>query len=113
MPTTSPMTRMLGAAGSPLGSRTDWTCRHSRWTGLSFTRGARTRREGALVTPASSNSSTPCGAGAALRFIASRRSQVARLTTNSPVASTLATESLKPPSVAWLPVAEKITCGGV
>src|SRR3546814_6062762 len=41
-------------------------------------------------------SSTPAGAGAEVTFIASRRSQVTTLQTNSPVRSTLARESFEP-----------------
>ncbi len=61
--------------------------------------GGFTTRAGVFESPASSNSSTPRGAGALLRFTASRSSCVARLNTNSSVARTLRRESFGPPSL--------------
>ena len=55
-----------------------------------------TMRDGAGARPARSISLIPWGKGADVAFIASRRSQVARLQTNSPVSVMFATESLKP-----------------
>ena len=62
-------------------------------------------RLGAGSRPAFSISLVPRGIGAEVMFIASRKSQVARLQTNSPVSSMKLTESL------W-PSLENITIGG-
>src|SRR3546814_15897619 len=86
----------------------------SRWTGEAFARGGLTSREGTISSPATAASSTPAGAGAEVTFIASRRSQVTTLQTNSPVRSTLARESFEPsggPS-ALRPPGANITQGG-
>src|SRR4029077_6379716 len=69
---------------------------HSSAQGESFTRGGFTSREGAAASPVFSISLTPRANGAAAPFICSRRSQVARLQTNSLVSSANATESLRP-----------------
>jgi hypothetical protein len=86
-------------------------CRHSRCAGADATRGGFTIREGARSSPASCISSTPRPTCAELLFISCRSSHVARLQTNSPVSSMLASVSLTPPS-AWLPFAPKTTIGG-
>src|SRR5260370_14676082 len=86
-------------------SETVGSPRHSIAQGASATRGGRTSRHGAGVRPAARNSSTPRGNGADVMFMASRRSQVARLQTNSPVSSMKLTESLRPSL-------EKQTTGG-
>ena len=69
---------------------------HSSAQGDAFTRGGLTSRDGAGSRPARSISLTPRGSGAEVAFIASRKSQVARLQTNSPVSSMKLTESLCP-----------------
>src|SRR5208283_4390676 len=84
---------------------------HSRLIGDSATLGARTRSQDAGVTPASSNSSTERPTSALEAFTAWRRSQVARLTTNSPVSRAFFTESFSPPSTCR-PLAQYITIGG-
>src|SRR5450756_3153264 len=66
---------------------------HSSAQGEAFTRGGLTSRERAGSRPARSISLTPRGSGAEVAFIASRKSQVARLQTNSPVSSMKLTES--------------------
>jgi hypothetical protein len=84
------------------------------WIGEAFTRGGFTSFDGTISSPATAASSTPAGAGAEVTFIASRRSQVTTLQTNSPVRSTLASESLEPsggPSVLR-PPGLNITQGG-
>src|SRR5438067_7594578 len=86
-------------------SETVCSTRHSIAQGASATRGGRTRRQGTGVRPAARNSSTPRGNGADVMFIALRKSQVARLQTNSPVSSMNVTESLRPSL-------EKQTTGG-
>jgi len=53
-----------------------------------FTLGGLTRTDGSFSKPAISVSSTSTGAAAQLMFIWSRKSQVAMLQTNSPVAMT-------------------------
>src|SRR5436309_15485329 len=93
--------------GLPAMSRSDTVCstRHSIAQGASATRGGRTSRHGAEVRPAERSSSMPRGNGADVVFMASRRSQLARLQTNSPVSSMKVTESLRP-------LLEKQTTGG-
>src|SRR5436309_10638989 len=81
------------------------TTRHSRAQGDSAMRGGRTSRDGAGVSPAASISLTPRGNVAEVAFMASRRSHVARLQTNSRVSSMKLTESLRPSL-------EKHTTGG-
>src|SRR3546814_13459903 len=82
--------------------------------GEAFIRGGVTSLDGTISSPATAASSTPTGAGAEVTFIASRRSQVATLQTNSPVRSALASESLEPsggPS-ALRPPGANMTTGG-
>ena len=68
-------------------------------------------RDGVAVRPAKANSSTSGSTLAEVAFISSDKASVARLTTNSPVASTLVSVSLRRP---WLirPLAANITAGG-
>ena len=95
--TTSPSTSQLfTAAPSAPCSWISWLSRHSKFTGLSSTRGAATSRPGARVRPATSNSSISGGAGAHVRFICCASAFVARLQQNSPVVATLATLSFQP-----------------
>ena len=96
-PTTRPITIRFGRSGDGPSSSATRGSTHSSWAGLSATRGGLTAAEGVLVRPARANSSSPCGAATELAFIASRSAQVARLTTNSPVAAMLARLSLGPP----------------
>src|SRR3954470_23237196 len=93
--------------GAPARSFRGSTSRslHSSAAGASATRGGLTRRDGAAANPAASNSLTPGGKGADVRFIARACFLVARLTTNSPVASTLRW-------LYFLPPLEKPTIGG-
>ena len=82
-------------AGPSSGSRaTVRSHLHSSATGDSATRGGFTIRQGAGVSPAKSSSLCPRGSGAEVAFIASRKSQVARLQTNSPVSSAKVIASL-------------------
>ena len=53
-------------------------------------------RDGAGVRPACAISFSPRGSGAEVSFMASRRSQVARLQTNSPVSSMKVSASFRP-----------------
>src|SRR5262245_19584824 len=69
--------------------------RHSSAQGEAATRGGLTSRDGAASSPASFISLTPRGNEAEVSFIAWRRSQVARLQTNSPVCSANSTESFR------------------
>src|SRR5277367_1926988 len=71
----------------------------------------RTRVDDTGVTPASSNSSTERSTHAALLLTAWRRSQVARLMTNSPVSRAFRTESFSPPQMCG-PFAQYMTIGG-
>ena len=95
--TTSPSTSQVSTA-VPSAPCSCCTCvqRHSKVTRLSATRGGRTSVEARGVRPASTNSSTSGGTAAQVVFIASARSRVARFHTNSPVACTLRTVSLRP-----------------
>src|SRR5882672_11349473 len=77
-------------------SRTVCSHLHSSAHGDALTRGGLTMREGAGSSLALSISFTPRANGAEVSFIWSRRSQVARLQTNSLVSSTKTTESLRP-----------------
>ena len=92
-PSTSQVSRFSPAA---VLSWTIWVSRHSKFTGLSRTLGAATRRLGACVRPAASNSSRPRGKSAEVRFICWARGAVARFQTNSPVSWILATVSFQP-----------------
>lgn len=82
-----------------------WVSRHSNDAGLAATRGGAIRREGAVASPASVNSSTSAGTIAALAFIASARARVARFQVNSRVAAMLAT-------LSFHPIDEKAISGG-
>src|ERR1700730_1827406 len=77
-------------------SRTVCNHRHSSAHGDAFTRGGRTSTLGAGSRPASRISLMPRGYGAEVAFIWVRRSQVARLQTNSRVSSTKAIVSFQP-----------------
>ncbi len=103
---TWPITRYW-LAGSPSTSRSStwWTTRHSIAHGLSATRGGVTSRDGAIVSPARSNSLRPRGSGADVSFIASRSSQVARFHTNSRSSPANVDES-------FAPKLEKASIGG-
>src|SRR5271165_634212 len=86
-------------------SRTVRSHLHSIAQGDAFTRGGLTSTDGADSRPVSFISSMPRGKGAELAFISPRRSQVARLQTNSPVSLTKVSES-------FFPSEENITIGG-
>src|SRR5262249_60068448 len=96
IPTTSPITidDRLARPSDPTSS-TVLKYLHSIATGERATRGGLTARDGTISMPTASGSLTPCGNSAELAFITSRRSQVARLNTNSPVASALICECLR------------------
>src|SRR5262245_464037 len=79
---------------------------HSSAHGDAATRGGLTSRDGAASRPVARISQVPRGSGAEVPFIWSRRSNVARLQTNSLVSSTNATESFGPSL-------ENITIGGL
>src|SRR5450432_176507 len=78
---------------------------HSNAQGEALTRGGFTSTDGAESRPVSLISLMPRANGAEVAFIGTRRSQVARLQTNSRVSSTNVTES-------FLPSEENITIGG-
>ena len=63
---------------------------HSSAAGEAATRGAFTTRQGAVASPAASNSLTPSGKESEEMFIASNKGRVQRLKTNSPVAMAFA-----------------------
>ena len=106
-----PNTTLLNVSPGPVGSMsTIRSSRHSMLAGEAATRGGFTITLGALSSPASSNSSAPYGASIELRFICSRRSQVTRFVTNSPVSRTLTMVSFSCRSAGALH--EKITTGG-
>src|SRR4029077_4429422 len=86
--------------------------RHSRLAGEAATRGGFTLIEGALSNLASVNSSTSGAAAADVALTASRRSKVARLNTNSPVARTFASVSFSARSPGVLQE-NRITGGAV
>lgn len=73
-----------------------WLTLHSKFTGLSPTRGTLTTFEGLGVSPLSSNSSISAATAAQLWFICSASGRVARFQTNSPVCSMLFRLSLRP-----------------
>ena len=81
------------------------TTLHSSAACASATRGALTSRHGAIARPAWTNSLSPRGSGAEVRFIACIRSRLARLATNSPLSRANDAESLQPSL-------EKPTIGG-
>jgi hypothetical protein len=95
------------STGTPSTSRSSKLCTtvHSSAHGLAATRGAATRRAGAIARPARSNSLTPRGTGAEVSFIASRSSQLGRFHTNSPESTANLAES-------FIPELENITIGG-
>src|SRR4249920_1617589 len=68
---------------------------HSICAGDSATRGGRTTRLGAGVSPASANSSTSGGTSAAVMLAAVAMASLTTLITNSPVSSTLRNVSLR------------------
>ncbi len=94
-----------------MGISTIFASRHSMCTGDSATRGAFTIREGALVSPATLNSSMPWGAAVEESLILCISSSVHRLNTNSPVSRTLRRLSFSPP---WScsPLAQYMITGG-
>src|ERR1700726_4460745 len=94
------------SAPSMSRSRTVCNHRHSSAHGDAFTRGGRTSTLGAGSRPASRISLMPRGYDAEEAFIWLRRSQVARLQTNSRVSSTKAI-------VSFQPLDENITIGGL
>src|SRR5215475_11452858 len=69
---------------------------HSRAHGVALMRGGLTSSEGAASRPTASISFTPQGKVHEVSFTASRRSQTARLQTNSPVCSTNVIVSFRP-----------------
>src|SRR5262245_16266617 len=79
---------------------------HSRAHGVALMRGGLTSSEGAASRPAASISFTPQGKVQEVSFTASRKSQTARLQTNSPISSTNVIGSFRP-SLA------NITIGGL
>ena len=108
--TTSPMTTLAAPGWSP--SSTICVSRHSKWMGLSATRGGRTTLDGAGVNPAAANSFTSAGSSVDVMFIAGPRASVTMLITNSPVARTLCNVSLGWPSVDRI-IGQNRTCGGL
>src|SRR3954471_23239771 len=68
---------------------------HSICAGDSATRGGRTARLGAGVSPATANSSTSGGTSAAVTLAAAAMASLTTLMTNSPVSSTLRNVSLR------------------
>src|ERR1019366_2591877 len=85
----------LGLPSAP-GKSTVLTYLHSNATGDCLTRGGFTATDGAISRRASSGSLTSGPTSADVIFISSRKSQVARLWTNSPLSSALACECLRP-----------------
>jgi hypothetical protein len=69
---------------------------HSSATGEAMTRLALTLSAGSRSTPTASNSLTERGKSVPVALTCSNRCSGARFTTNSPVASTLSRESLRP-----------------
>ena len=92
---TAPNTTVL----SP--SRTVECSRHSTATGESATRGTPTRSLGSSRTPHSSASLSPAGKSVPVALTCSNSHSGVRLTVNSPVASTLRSESFRPTEVNW------------
>src|SRR5687768_57697 len=72
---------------------------HSKWIGLSATRGGLTTVEGAGVSPANSNSLNPGSASTEEVFMAGNKLSVTIFTTNSLVARTLFNVSFLLPSI--------------
>src|SRR5271170_7693520 len=106
MPTTCPNTTYRSVI-SFLMSLSCTVCSHwhSSAQGDALTRGGLTSTDGAATSPAFSISFVPSGNGPDVAFICSRRSQTARLQTNSLVSSTKVSES-------FLPSEANITMGG-
>jgi hypothetical protein len=69
---------------------------HSIEQGLPATRGGATSRDGAISSPARSNSESPRTSGAEVSFICSRSSHVTRFHTNSRRSPAKVAESLAP-----------------
>src|SRR5262245_16701718 len=86
-------------------SSTISTSLHPSAAGDSATRGGESTQLGAAARPVNSNSLTPCGRDADVRFIFSASGRVTRLQTNSRVASILRTVSFHPDEL-------NITIGG-
>src|ERR1700720_3593128 len=106
MPMTWPITIEYGLAlPSVAGNSTVLTYLHSNATGERFTRGGLTAIDGAISRCARSPSLTSAPTSADVRLICSRKSQVVRLCTNSPLSSALVCECLRP-------ALENITNGG-
>src|SRR5690606_10469156 len=81
-----------------------------RFAGAAATRGGRTLMLAAFSSPASTNSSSPCGQGVDVVFMAWRKSQDTMLATNSPVALTFLRVSFSGRSSGVLH--ENMTTGG-
>src|ERR1700730_13513263 len=94
---TSPMTIEygLGLPSAP-GSSTVLTYLYSNATGDRLTRGGFTATDGTISRPASSGSLISGPTAADVVFISSRKSQIAKLWTNSPLCSALVWECLRP-----------------
>src|ERR1700719_645302 len=106
MPMTWPITIEYGfALPSVAGNSTVLTYLHSKATGERLTRGGLTAIDGAISRCARSASLTSAPTSAEVILISSRNSQVVRLCTNSPLASALVCECLRP-------ALENITNGG-
>ena len=71
-------------------NRIEWTTRHSSEAGEAATRGTFTMRDGAVASPAASNSLSSSANAPDEMFIASKSGRVQRLNTNSPLAMALA-----------------------
>ena len=74
---------------------------HSTATGDSATRGTSTRSLGSSRTPHASASLVPGGNSVPVALTCSNSASGVRLTVNSPVASTLRSESFRPTEVNW------------
>lgn len=104
--TTCPTTSQLAESCPSMSvRRISWVSLHSKFTGLSPTRGDPISRLGSGVKPLQANSSSAAGSEADVRFTASASGRVARFQTNSPVAAMLAT-------VSFHPIDENPTRGG-
>src|SRR6478735_7169762 len=89
---------MNRGAGLPLMSSSLKLCSHlhSRAQGLALMRGGLTSSEGVASRPVAAISFVPRGKVHEVSFTWSRKSQTARLHTNSPVSSTKVMVSLRP-----------------
>jgi hypothetical protein len=94
IPTTCPITTLARLSSAGRGSSTTCSSLHSIAIGEAFTRGGLTLTDAAASSPACAISSTLAGECAAVMIICSRSAKVHMLNTNSPVASTLLSESL-------------------